>query len=227
MDRYRIYLVFEKNKVVFGFRFLTGLTQIITNPWRKKPMLKNSPYRSTPKQRQTHVQKLKIIKKKTLSTRFPPLGGTPHELGHQSVGQKFTPKKIISGTVEMGQQSVNKLQPHIWTKTAIYRVNKKILERSISKTSDETNQTQIFAFFFDHSVGQWKWDTSQLIGETLTKTARWDAVSWFWALVGVPSNGRNRVRQIILRKKRQTRQSKSDPKPQRIPNLPARREFSG
>ena len=59
--------------------------------------------------------------------------------------------------------------------------------------SDKTYKMQNFAFGLDHSVGQWKWDTSQLIGEILTKTARWDAVSWFWALVGVPSNGGNRV----------------------------------
>ena len=44
-----------------------------------------------------------------------------------------------------------------------------------------------------YSVGQWSWDTSQLKGEMLTKTAKWDAVSWFWALLGVPSDGEIRV----------------------------------
>ena len=55
--------VFEKNKLVFGYRFFTRFTPKMTNPLKKKPMLKSSHNRSTPKQRQTHVQKLKIIKK--------------------------------------------------------------------------------------------------------------------------------------------------------------------
>ena len=29
------------------------------------------------------------------------------------------------------------------------------------------------------------------------QTARWDAVSWFWALAGVPSNGGNRVEGVF------------------------------
>ena len=48
-----------------------------------------------------------LCKYLAVATRFPPLGGTPPEIGHQSVGQKYTQIKTISWTVEMGQQSVN------------------------------------------------------------------------------------------------------------------------
>ena len=51
--------VFEKNKLVFGYRVEPKNDQ----PVKQKPMLKSSQTRSTPKQRQTHVQKLKFVKK--------------------------------------------------------------------------------------------------------------------------------------------------------------------
>ena len=38
--------VFEKNTLVFGFQFLAGLTPKMTNPYKKKPMLKSSSTRS-------------------------------------------------------------------------------------------------------------------------------------------------------------------------------------